>query len=133
VIVKYEIPLGCNAGGARKGWKILTRHRPEVRGIEVDAQTRCEHWRSELDIVAIKMKCCGEYWACKDCHEEMAGHAIAVWGRAEWDARAVQCGVCGVEMTIREYRESAACCPSCRAGFNPGCERHWRFYFAEEG
>jgi uncharacterized CHY-type Zn-finger protein len=104
---------------------------PEVRGVEVDAQTRCAHWRSELDIVAIRMACCGVYWACKDCHEELAGHPVAVWGRAEWDARAVLCGACGLEMTIREYMECQARCPGCGAGFNPRCKEHWRFYFEE--
>src|SRR5882757_8634021 len=100
-----------------------------VRGVEVDAQTRCLHYHSELDIVAIKMACCGVYWACKDCHEALAGHAIAVWGRGEWDARAVLCGACGLEMTIREYMECESRCPGCGAGFNPGCRGHWRFYF----
>jgi uncharacterized CHY-type Zn-finger protein len=40
---------------------------PSVHGIELDAQTRGAHWRSPLDIVAIKMKCCGVYYACKNC------------------------------------------------------------------
>ena len=103
----------------------------EVRGLEVDAQTRCAHWRSELDVVAIKMACCREYWACKDCHEQLAGHAIAAWARKDWDTRAVLCGVCGVQMTIREYRDSEARCPGCGAGFNPACSRHHYFYFEE--
>src|SRR5712664_59058 len=47
---------------------------PEVRGVEVDAQTRCVHYRSTVDIVAIKMRCCGVYYACKDCH--IAGEAV---------------------------------------------------------
>ena len=66
----------------RDAAKIDTRggQMPEVRGINVDAQTRCVHYRSDLDIVAIKMRCCGVYWACKDCHIALAGHAIAVWG-----------------------------------------------------
>ena len=67
----------------------MDKQHPEVRGVEVDTQTRCVHWRSAADIVAIKMACCGVYWACKDCHEALAGHAIAVWGRGEWNARAV--------------------------------------------
>jgi uncharacterized CHY-type Zn-finger protein len=101
----------------------------EVRGIEVDAQTRCAHYRSAADIVAIKMRCCGVYYACKDCHVALAGHAIAVWPRGEWDARAVLCGACGVEMTIREYLECESRCPGCGAGFNSGCRKHWHFYF----
>jgi len=114
--------------------EIDKRHRRmmAVRGVEVDARTGCAHWRSELDVVAIKMACCGEYWACKDCHEELAGHAIGVGERGEWDARAVLCGACGVEMTIREYMECGSRCPGCGAGFNPGCRGHWRFYFGVE-
>jgi uncharacterized CHY-type Zn-finger protein len=107
--------------------------RPEVRGVEVDAETRCVHWRSAVDIVAIKMRCCGVYWACKDCHEALAGHAIAVWGRGEWDARAVLCGACGVEMTIREYLGCEAKCPSCAAAFNPRCSNHFHLYFEMGG
>jgi len=111
----------------------FTKQIPEVRGIEVDARTRCAHWRSKLDIVAIKMACCGVYWACKDCHEELAGHAIAVWPREQWDTRGGLCGACGVEMTIREYMQCASRCPSCGAAFNPGCEKHWGFYFETQG
>src|SRR6267154_784321 len=100
-----------------------------VCGLGSDAETRCVHYHSELDIVAIKMRCCGVYWACKDCHEALAGHAIAVWGWGEWDARAVLCGACGLEMTIREYMECESRCLGCGAGFNPGCKKHHHFYF----
>jgi uncharacterized CHY-type Zn-finger protein len=112
----------------REDFAILPKQR-QVRGIEVDAQTRCVHYHSAVDIVAIKIKCCGVYYACKDCHTEVAGHAIAVWPRGEWDARAVLCGACGREMTIREYFDCESRCPGCGAGFNPGCRKHWHFYF----
>ena len=105
---------------------------PTVRGLELDAQTRCVHYRSALDIVAIKMRCCGTYYACKDCHDALSGHAIAVWPRAEWNSRAVLCGACGVEMTIRAYLKSESQCPRCGAGFNPGCRNHHHFYFEGE-
>ena len=78
----------------------------EVLGVGLDSQTRCVHWRSELDVLAIKMKCCGVYYACKDCHEASAGHAVEVWPREEWGEMAVLCGVCGGEMTIDAYMES---------------------------
>jgi len=122
------VPCPYNLG---TGGNIPDKWQREVRGVDVDSATRCVHWRSAVDIVAIKMACCGVYWACKDCHEELAGHAIAVWGRGEWDARAVLCGACGLEMTIREYMKSEARCPGCGAGFNPGCSKHYRFYFEE--
>jgi uncharacterized CHY-type Zn-finger protein len=108
------------------------RRGPAVRGVEVDAQTRCVHYRSAADIVAIKMKCCGVYYACKDCHVEMAGHDIVVWPRGERDAKAILCGACGKELTIREYLECEARCPACGAGFNPGCREHHHFYFEGE-
>jgi len=109
------------AEGVRQGLK--------VRGIEVDAQTRCAHYRSAADIVAIKMRCCGVYYACKDCHVALAGHAIAAWPRREWDAQAVLCGACRREMTIREYLDCESRCPGCGAEFNPGCRKHWHSYF----
>jgi uncharacterized CHY-type Zn-finger protein len=102
----------------------------EVRGIDLDAATRCAHYRTELDIIAIRMKCCGVYYACKDCHEALAGHAIDVWPQSEWTQAAVLCGACGYEMTINEYKASNDKCPRCRAPFNPGCRKHYGFYFA---
>ena len=103
--------------------------RLEVRGIELDAQTRCAHYRSERDVIAIKMKCCRVYYACKDCHEALAGHAIEGWRRAEWSEAAVLCGVCGHEMSIEQYMASGYECPACGAAFNPGCRKHYQFYF----
>lgn len=103
--------------------------RPDVRGIAVDGETRCAHWRSVLDIVAIKMACCGVYYACKDCHDALAGHEARVWPRARWDETAVLCGVCGGEMSVRQYLGCADRCPSCGAAFNPGCRHHHHFYF----
>jgi uncharacterized CHY-type Zn-finger protein len=103
--------------------------RPRVLGLEVDTQTRCAHYRSPLDVIAIRMRCCDDYYACKDCHEALAGHAIEVWPRAEWDAPAVLCGACGHEMSIAAYLACDSRCPACAAPFNPGCRRHHRFYF----
>jgi uncharacterized CHY-type Zn-finger protein len=94
---------------------------PPVIGVDLDSQTRCAHYRSDLDVIAIKMKCCGTYYACKDCHEALAGHPIEVWPRAEWDQPAVLCGVCATEMTIRQYLACSNQCPNCAAQFNPGC------------
>ena len=108
----------------------MQKSRFTVRGIEVDAQTRCAHYRSPLDIIAIKMKCCGTYYACKDCHEELADHSIEVWQRHEWDRPAVLCGACKNEMSIEEYLAAGNKCPGCGAAFNPGCRKHYPFYFA---
>jgi len=104
--------------------------RPEVRGVNLDVQTRCAHYTTALDIIAIKMKCCGIYFACKECHEALAGHPTEVWPHAEWTQLAVLCGACGHEMSINEYMASSYKCPHCHASFNPGCRKHYQFYFA---
>jgi len=102
---------------------------PEVRGLELDPQTRCEHWHSPLDVIAIKMKCCGVYYACKDCHDALADHPAKTWPRNEWNERAVLCGACRMELSIAEYLDCGNACPSCGAHFNPGCSNHHHFYF----
>ncbi|WP_089407193.1 CHY zinc finger protein [Granulicella rosea] len=103
--------------------------RPQVRGVGLDAQTRCAHYNSPIDIIAIKMKCCGSYYACKDCHDALAGHAVEVWPHREWDTPAVLCGACGLELTVRQYLACSNVCPGCGARFNPGCRHHYHFYF----
>jgi uncharacterized CHY-type Zn-finger protein len=82
-----------------------------------------------MDIVAIKMRCCGIYYACKDCHESLADHAIEVWPESEWERKAILCGACGSELTIREYMQCGYECPNCHAKFNIGCGNHYHYYF----
>jgi uncharacterized CHY-type Zn-finger protein len=101
----------------------------QVRGLNLDPQTRCEHYHGPTDIIAIKMKCCGHYYACKDCHEVLAGHSITVWPETEWDQPAVLCGACGATLTILQYMRNDPHCPACRAQFNPKCRNHHHFYF----
>ena len=92
-------------------------HRvPSFTALKLDPETRCAHWHSPLDVIAIKMKCCGVYYACKDCHDALAGHAAEVWPRDEWEQPAVLCGVCGTEMSVRQYLGCANRCPSLRRG-----------------
>ena len=105
---------------------------PEVRGLHLDPQTRCVHHHTQTDVIAIKMKCCATYYACKDCHIALAGHAIEVWPRSEWNQEAILCGACGARLTIREYMQCESRCPVCSAPFNPGCRNHYHFYFEEE-
>ncbi|MGI8959835.1 MAG: CHY zinc finger protein [Bryobacteraceae bacterium] len=101
----------------------------EVRGVNLDAETRCAHYHTPLDIIAIKMKCCGVYYACKDCHEALAGHGIQVWPQNEWMQKAVLCGRCRTELRIGDYMASEHRCPACGAEFNAGCGNHYHFYF----
>ena len=102
---------------------------PHIHGIGADGQTRCAHYRTAVDVIAIKMKCCGLYYACKDCHDALAHHAIETWPRSEWDTLAVMCGVCGTELSTRQYMNSNDRCPACDAKFNPACRNHYHFYF----
>lgn len=103
---------------------------PEVRGLSLDPQTRCLHYHCLTDIVAIKMKCCATYYACKDCHEALANHSIELWPQSEWHHHAILCGACCAELTISAYLQSNSVCPNCHAPFNPACRNHHHFYFA---
>ena len=107
----------------------MSDFRPPVSGIDLDPQTRCAHYNKPVDVIAIKMKCCNAYYACKDCHDALAGHAIEVWPRSEWDQHAILCGTCGTELTIEQYMACSNTCPACNAQFNPGCRNHYHFYF----
>lgn len=100
-----------------------------VIGSNVDAQTRCAHYKSELDIIAIKFKCCGDWFSCFECHAEFAAHQPEVWARGEFDVPAVLCGGCGHQLSVVEYLNCEAMCPRCRRHFNPGCARHYDLYF----
>ena len=35
-----------------------------VAGDVIDSETRCTHYHSELDIIAIKFYCCDTYFPC---------------------------------------------------------------------
>src|SRR5215472_17240549 len=84
-----------------------------VRGINIDSQTRCAHYHGPTDIISIKMRCCGHYFACKDCHEELARHCIEVWPVSEWEEKAIPCGICLTEMSITEYLQCEYQCVNC--------------------
>ena len=103
-----------------------------VYGVDVDEETRCAHYHLEKDIIAIKFKCCGRYFPCHLCHEEVADHPAEQWGLNEREEKAVLCGHCGSELSIKAYMESGSSCPTCKAAFNPGCARHYPLYFKVE-
>ena len=102
--------------------------RPRIHGLDLDAAGRCRHWRSAVDVVAMRMACCGAYWACVDCHDELAGHPV-VRRRLDDPSPAAMCGVCGREMSAIEYLGCGDRCPACGHGFNPGCRLHRHLYF----
>ena len=104
-------------------------HGVNVIGARIDDETRCAHYRDECDIIAIKFKCCGDWFPCHQYHAELASHAAAVWPKEEFDARAILCGGCGHQLTIREYFGCDSVCPHCRRHFNRGCASHRHLYF----
>ena len=108
-----------------------SRASPRVLGPVVDAMTRCVHYRTELDIVAIKFACCNEYHPCHLCHEETADHAARQWKLTERDQEAILCGACKTELTIASYLATTEC-PSCGAPFNERCSLHTHLYFETE-
>ena len=101
----------------------------EVYGKVIDDNTRCEHYHSPADIIAIKFKCCQKYYPCYKCHEETAGHVAQPWNKNEWNMKAILCGACKTELTIEEYMQSGNHCPDCKAAFNPDCSKHYHLYF----
>ena len=100
----------------------------QIHGQTVDAQTRCVHYRSELDIVAIRFVCCGRVYPCYQCHAAGETHAAQLWPADLWTEQAILCGVCRGTLSIADYRAATAC-PACGAAFNDGCRAHAHLYF----
>ncbi|MGH7481437.1 MAG: CHY zinc finger protein [Longimicrobiales bacterium] len=100
-----------------------------VHGLDLDAEGRCRHWHGPTDIVAIRFRCCGLYFACHACHEAMADHVATRWHPAEFDQPAVMCGACRAELSVRHYLDGDDRCPACHAAFNPRCRLHHPLYF----
>lgn len=67
---------------------------PQVFGNIVDNHTRCAHYHSKLDIIAIKCKCCRKYYGCYKCHVEDMGLEPNVWNIEDTDVNAILCGDC---------------------------------------
>ena len=101
----------------------------QIHGKPTDTFTRCQHYHSPLDIIAIKFKCCNNYYACIHCHEETAEHNVVLWPKEEWHTKAIICGACKTEMSINEYFNCEYKCPNCSSAFNPKCSNHNHFYF----
>jgi uncharacterized CHY-type Zn-finger protein len=100
-----------------------------VKGVDVESKTRCRHYHSEKDIIAIKFKCCNTYYPCHLCHEETADHEPLRWSKDEWNTKAVLCGECRNELTVLQYMNCQSECPYCQSSFNPGCQTHYHLYF----
>ncbi|MCP3027318.1 CHY zinc finger protein [Halobacillus sp. A5] len=103
-------------------------NHPKVKGLDVDSNTRCRHYHSEVDIIAIKFNCCHEYYACYYCHKELAGHKESTWPKNKRDEYAIMCGKCKKELTIHQYMNTTNC-PHCQHTFNERCRNHYPLYF----
>ena len=103
----------------------------DLFGIGIQQDTRCQHWFSDLDVIAIKFKCCGKYYPCYSCHESVADHPAKRWKQDEFDEKAILCGKCGTQLTISKYLSSNNVCSNneCQCNFNPGCAKHYDIYF----
>lgn len=102
-----------------------------VHGVLVDTETRCVHYDTTRDVVAIRFHCCGSYYACHACHDTLTTHDATQWPREAYDTRAVLCGRCGSTQSIRGYLDNDDGCPACGGDFNPGCREHSQYYFHE--
>ena len=100
-------------------------------GTSVNERTQCAHYHSERDIIAIKFKCCDEFYACIECHQERADHAPMVWPETEFATQAILCGNCKSTLSITDYLGCDNTCPTCQASFNPSCANHYHLYFAQ--
>ncbi|WP_181349298.1 CHY zinc finger protein [Thalassobacillus sp. CUG 92003] len=100
-----------------------------VYGRTIDRETRCTHYHTQEDIIAIKFYCCQTYFPCHLCHKEAQDHEIQVWPKEQFDEKAILCGVCRHESSILDYLHSDSVCPHCLSVFNEGCQRHYHLYF----
>lgn len=100
-----------------------------VRGVAVGPETRCAHYDTERDVIALRFGCCETFYPCFECHQAVADHEAQPWPRERFDEPAVLCGVCGSTLTADAYLNCDHTCPSCGAAFNPGCEAHHDRYF----
>ena len=91
----------------------------QINGLLVDDQSRCQHYHSSLDHVALK---------CYQCHDALEDHSFRAYPCQLKQDKVLICGVCRHEMTIEEYQEVRAC-PNCHSAFNPACSKHYDIYF----
>ena len=100
-----------------------------VDGLDMDPETRCGHYHGPNDVLAIQLACCDVYYACRECHDALAGHAAKIWPADQFEAPALLCGRCRRTFSIHAYLDSPTHCPNCNGAFNPNCRLHHHLYF----
>lgn len=98
---------------------------PLFYGLDLDQHSRCRHYHSELDIVALKCGKCQRYYACYQCHDALTDHVFQAASANE--PHPVLCGVCRQQLSLSDYKTGA--CPICQSPFNPKCSNHYDIYF----
>ncbi|GMM35233.1 Hot13 protein [Saccharomycopsis crataegensis] len=99
-----------------------------VCGLLVDRQTRCVHYHSPLDIVALKFKCCKTFYPCHQCHP--LSHMVRRYNNKDLEHETVVlCGQCHRGLKFNEYANGEYRCKYCDCDFNPKCEGHHKLYF----
>ena len=93
------------------------------------SKTRCQHYHSERDIIAIKLKCCQKFYACILCHNSCEDHEPITWKLIEFDEEAIFCGNCNSLLSIQRYLDCNSVCPVCCTDFNSRCSNHYHYYF----
>jgi len=88
----------------------LTPHDHLVVGVAVDDETRCAHYHSDRDVVAIQFPCCETYYPCFRCHERCVDHDAERWPRGRFDEPAVLCGACGETLSAGDRVRVALTC-----------------------
>lgn len=109
--------------------KLLTLGSLSADGVDIDAQTRCGHYHGPDDVLAIRLACCDVFYACRECHDELADHPAVVWQSDRFKEKALLCGRCQKAFSIHAYLRDPEHCPSCSGLFNPNCRLHHHLYF----
>ena len=101
----------------------------QVYGDILDEETRCQHYHSERDVIALKCFACQKYYPCFLCHDRYEDHAFLAYPMSRSKDRVVLCGHCRTGLTISQYLGCEDACPICTHPFNPGCKKHRSIYF----
>ncbi|TWT11350.1 hypothetical protein FRX54_03460 [Streptococcus sp. sy004] len=110
---------------------VVDQKWPEhIYGDVVDLETRCLHYHSARDIVALRCFSCRRYYPCYHCHDTYEQHTYQAYSSQSED-EVVFCGACQIGMTALAYRQGKSVCPNCSAAFNPACKEHESIYFSD--
>lgn len=127
ILANLQISIGLKMAILKVG---NSEETIQLKGQLVDTHTRCRHYHSTLDIIAIKFKCCDAYFPCYKCHQESESHDIIRWKKLDLDTeKVILCGSCYNLLYYQEYSADDNICLYCNSGFNPNCSLHYGLYF----